>query len=223
MWKWIKIPKGIALVAFALPWMTVSCSGTRLISTTGFGLAFGRYTADVPLNRAASASSRAEMNLWLILALAAIVIGLIVSLRPSGKANALVLTAASAAGVALIWLGTMRYSKSALLAEAARRGGDRARDLNDFATGMDRTAAAMIQVDWHFGFYLAMLALIAAGVMAWLSYSGRDTAVEQSVREAMANAATKAAPPEPPITCPTCGRSNPPGTRFCPEDGTALR
>lgn len=173
MWKWIKVPKGIALVAFVLPWMTVSCSGTRLISATGFDLAFGHYTAEGPFERSASVSSDATMNLWLILALAAIVIGLIVSLRPRGKANALVLAAASAAGVALIWLGTMRYSKSALLAEAAKHG---RRRLGDLSTGVDRTAASMIQVDWHFGFYLALFALIAAGVMAWLAYSEGDTA-----------------------------------------------
>lgn len=220
MWKWIKVPKGIALVAFVLPWMTVSCSGTKLLSATGLGLAFGRYTADVPLDRAATASSSAAINPWLILALAAIVVGLVISLRPAGKANALLLAAASAAGVGLIWLGTMRYSKSALLAEAAKRGG-RATGLDDLAGSMDRTANAIIRIDWHFGFYLAVLALIAAGVMAWLTYSGRDAAVEQSVRAAVARSGG-AAPPEARLTCPTCGRSHPAGTRFCPDDGTAL-
>jgi hypothetical protein len=220
MWKWIKIPKAIALLAFVLPWMTVSCSGTRLISATGFGLAFGSYTAEVPMERAATASSNAAINLWLILALAAIIFGLIVSLRAPGKFNALVLAAASAAGIALIWLGTTRYSKDALLAEAGRRGG-RATGLNDFANSMDRTAAAMIQVDWHFGFYLALLALIAAGVMAWLTYSGRDAAVAQSVRSAIPGSPAPASP-ETRLACPSCGQSHPAGTRYCPDDGTAL-
>lgn len=212
MWKWIKIPKGIALVAFILPWMTVSCSGTKLISASGFGLAFGHYTAEVQTERVATASSNAAMNLWLILALVAIVVGLIVSLRAAGKANALVVMASSAAGLALIWLGTARYDKSTILAEAARRGG-RATGLEEFSNGVDRTAAALIRIDWHFGFYLAVAALVAATVMAWLSYSGRDAA--------LAGPAPSAAP-EPPITCPTCGRSHPAATRFCPDDGTAL-
>lgn len=221
MWKWIKVPKGIALLAFILPWMTVSCSGTKLISATGFGLAFGSYTADVPSDRVATATSGAAINVWLILALVAILIGLVVSLRPSGKSNALFLAGASAAGVVLIWLGTMRYSKSVILAEAAKRGG-RATGLDEFGSSLDRSASAMIQVEWHFGFYLAILALIAAGVMAWLTYSGRDAAVEQSVRDAMARQAAPMAEPEPPLTCPTCGRTHPAATRFCPDDGTAL-
>jgi len=171
MWKWIKVPKGIALLAFALPWMTVSCSGTKLLSATGLGLAFGSYTAEISSERVATASSHAATNPWLILALAAIAIGLIVSLLPRSKANAFLLATISAAGVALIWLGTMRYSKSTILAEAGRRpfrGGFG----EEF--GIDRTAASLIRIDWHFGFYLALGALVVAGVMAWLSYGGRE-------------------------------------------------
>ncbi|MBC9031225.1 zinc ribbon domain-containing protein [Sphingomonas sp. JC676] len=220
MWKWIKVPKIVALLAFILPWMTVSCSGTKLISATGFGLAFGRYTAEVSSERIATASSNAVMNPWLILALVAIVVGLIVSLRSSSKASALFLTAASSAGVALIWLRTMRYSKTTILAEAAKRG-RRATGFDPFSDGVDRTAASLIHIEWHFGFYLAVLTLVAAGVMAWLTNSGRDAALERSVRDTMAKPAAPVEH-EPAITCPTCGRSHPAGTRFCPDDGTAL-
>ena len=63
MWKWIRIPKGIALLAFLLPWMTVSCSGQKLVEASGFGLAFGRVSA---MGRASQASDGASMNVWLI-------------------------------------------------------------------------------------------------------------------------------------------------------------
>ena len=44
MWKWIKIPKAIALLAFLLPWMTVSCQNQPLAKASGIGLAFGHVT-----------------------------------------------------------------------------------------------------------------------------------------------------------------------------------
>jgi hypothetical protein len=152
--------------------MTVSCSGTKLISATGFGLAFGRYTAEVSSERIATASSDAVLNPWLILALVAIVVGLVLSFLRRGKGSALLVASTSAAGVVLIWLGTGRYSKSAVLAEASKhREGI---DLFGIAGRVDRTINATIQVDWHFGFYLALLALIAAAAMALLVFSGRD-------------------------------------------------
>jgi hypothetical protein len=172
MWKWIKVPKGIALLAFVLPWMTVSCSGNKLISATGFGLAFGHYTAEVANERVATASSDAVMNPWLILALVAIVIGLALSFLRRGKGSALLVAATSAAGVVLIWLGTARYSKSAVLAEAARHRSRTAR-LIDFAGDIDRSASNLIQIHWHLGFYLAVAALAAAFVMALISYGER--------------------------------------------------
>jgi hypothetical protein len=170
MWKWIKIPKGVALLAFVLPWMTVSCSGNELISATGFGLAFGKFTSNLPADSAVTAA--VHNNLLLILALGAIAIGLVVACLPRTKASPVLLAAASAAGIALIWLGTSRYSKSALLAEAAKRRGRTAR-LLDFASGIDDSAANLIHIQWHSGFYLAVAALAAAAVMAVLAMGER--------------------------------------------------
>lgn len=220
MWKWVRIPKGIALLAFLLPWMTVSCSGQPLASASGFGLAIGSFSSSAPQGMAGGPSG-GQISIWLIMAILVIALGLIVSLSKDKK-HARIVVGTSAAAVVLIWIGTSRYSKSAILAEAARKGGDQS---------IDQAAAAMIRIDWHFGFWLAIVALLVAGIMAWLAHSGREALVEERVRDALAGAATPAPGPEaavppepagPQIDCPTCGRSYAAGTRFCPDDGTAL-
>jgi len=140
MWKWIRIPKGIALLAFLLPWMTVSCSDQKLVEASGFGLAFGRVTA-------------------------------------MGQASQLVL-GTSVAALLLIIVGTWRYSKDTILAEAAKNDGG----------AMDQAALAMIQVNWHFGYWLALLSLIAAAAMAWLVMSGKEAEAEAKMRSLAADA-----------------------------------
>lgn len=179
MWKWIRIPKGIALLAFLLPWMTVSCSNQKLVEASGFGLAFGRVTA---MGQASQASDGASLNIWLILALLAIAGGLaLLFLRGREAAKAVLGT--SIAALALIFIGTYRYSKDAILAEAAKDGQN---------SGMDQAALAMIQIDWEIGYWLALLSLIAAAVMAWLVMSGKDAETEAKVRSLAADASDAA-------------------------------
>ncbi len=179
MWKWIRIPKGIALLAFLLPWMTVSCSDQKLVEASGFGLAFGRVTA---MGQAAEASDGASLNLWLILAIIAIGGGLALLFLRGREAAKLVL-GTSGAALILIFIGTYRYSKDAILAEAAKSGSN---------GDIDRAALAMIQVNWEIGYWLALFALIAAAAMAWLVMSGREAEVEAKMRSMAADASDAA-------------------------------
>jgi len=215
MWKWIRIPKAVALLAFFLPWMTVSCSGQKLVSATGIGLTFGKFTSNLPTGQGAPAGG--SVDIWLVLALVAIAVGLWLTFARQDRNGARAVIATSAAAIVLIWLGTSRFGKSAILAEAAKRGS---------SGPFDQSAGALIQVDWHFGFWMSLAALASAGVMAWLIYSGRDAMVEQRVRGAVAGAANASTPPEPSEaperTCGSCGKRFPATTRFCPDDGTAL-
>lgn len=177
MWKWIRVPKGIALLAFLLPWMTVSCSNQTLVEASGFGLAFGRVTA---MGQASQASDGASLNLWLILALLAIATGLIL-LFLKGREVAKPVLGTSVTAIALILVGTYRYSEDAIMAEAAKDGAN---------GSMDRAALAMIEVHWEIGYWLALLSLIAAAVMAWLVLSGRDAATESKMRSLAADASS---------------------------------
>jgi hypothetical protein len=174
MWKWIRIPKGIALLAFLLPWMTVSCSDQKLVEASGFGLAFGRVTA---MGQASQASDGASMNIWLILALLAIAGGLFL-LFTKGREAAKPVLGTSVAALLLIIVGTWRYSKDTILAEAAKNDGG----------AIDQAALAMIQVNWHFGYWLALLALIVGAAMAWLVMSGKEAEAEAKMRSLAADA-----------------------------------
>lgn len=180
MWKWIRVPKGIALAAFLLPWMTVSCSNQKVAEASGFGLAFGRISA---MGQASQAGSGAAMNFWLILSLVAIAGGLFLLFTRGREAAKLVL-GTSAAAFVLILVGTWRYSKEAILSEAAKSGGG--------SSDLDRAALSLIQIDWHFGYWLALLALIAAGVMAWLVMNGKEAEAEARMRALAAEATEKA-------------------------------
>ena len=85
----------------------------------------------------------------------------------------------SVAAIALIFVGTYRYSKDAILADAAKDGRN---------SGMDEAALAMIQVHWEIGYWLALLSLIAAAVMAWLVMSGKEADAEAKMRSFAADA-----------------------------------
>jgi hypothetical protein len=118
MWRWIKVPKAVALLAFLLPWMSVSCSNNKLVSATGFGLTTGEFTSELP-GRVPAAG---EWNLYLVIAIVAIAAGLIVAFLRRGRVTAGLSLGTSAAALLFIWLGTSRYTKTAVLEQASKSG-----------------------------------------------------------------------------------------------------
>lgn len=182
MWSWIKIPKGVALLAFLLPWMTVKCSGQELVHATGFGLTFGRFTA---VSEKAGSGDQ-TLNYWLILALVAILAGLVICFI-KGREAAKIVLGTSAAAFALILVGTMKYSKSAIadkMNESSDTAGAMAGAGGAQEAQMREAMLGMIQIEWHMGYYLTLAALIAAAVMAFLVMRGKDAEAEARVREA---------------------------------------
>lgn len=170
MWKWIKIPKIGAFIAFFMPWLTVSCSSMQVASATGWQLAVGGYS-HAASDIASKAPPPGSGNGWLLLAILLIVAGIwIAFLKPSKQRS---LRAAIISGVALlfVWIGTARYSTPALIAEASKNGG--------FSGSVDQASAAMIQFRWEIGFWLTVVALLAGCVMAALTYL-EDAAVSES-------------------------------------------
>lgn len=168
MWRWIKVPKAVALLAFLLPWMSVSCSNNQLVSATGLGLTMGKFTSELP----GRAPSTGEWNLYLVIAIAAIVIGLVTAFLRRGRVAAGLSLSTTAAALLFIWLGTSRYTKSAVLEQASKT---RATGVSE----MEQAAAAMIHVHWHYGYWLAVGALLAAGGMAALVFSGKDAVLAE--------------------------------------------
>lgn len=169
MWQWVKVTKGVALVAFFLPWMTVSCSATELVRASGWDLAIGRPKLTPQLAQIAGeqvAQGGGHLSVWLLLALALVAIGLVLSFR-GARAGAAAVVATSIGAALLSWVGT-RQLGSELFARAASRSE---------GSGIDRALAAQIRVDWQFGYWLFLLALIAAAVLAGMSLARRNGAV----------------------------------------------
>ena len=99
MWKWVKVPKAVALLAFFLPWMTISCSGQPLATATGLGLAIGKVTPAAGPMAGSTGPSGGEMSIWLVLAIVVIAAGLAATFLKPVKNMALAVTATSAASV----------------------------------------------------------------------------------------------------------------------------
>ncbi|MCD2323932.1 hypothetical protein LQ953_07890 [Sphingomonas sp. IC-56] len=168
MWRWIKIPKAVALLAFLLPWMSVSCSNNTLVSATGFGLAAGKFTSELPGRTPATG----EWNLYLVIAITALVMGLVIAFLRRGRTTAGLSLTTTAAALLFIWLGTSRYTKAAVLEQASKT---RATAVSE----VEQAAASMINVNWHYGYWLALAALLAAAAIAALVLSGKDPDFEQ--------------------------------------------
>lgn len=162
MWRYVKIPKAIALLAFLLPWMTVSCSNTKVAEANGWELVLGRIR---PVMQAASeAPAHADkLNYYLAAAVALIVVGLVLSLMR--KRVAALVVATSLGALALIWAGAQQYTPQRL-ADAAKRGGE---------AGMDEIATSVIRIDWQIGYWVALGALAVAAILAFLAIRDPDT------------------------------------------------
>ncbi len=163
MWRYVKIPKAIALLAFLLPWMTVSCSSNRIAEANGWELALGRIRPVMQTANDAPADA-GQLNYYLAAAIALIVVGLILSLMRKRMAPPVVATSLGA--LALIWAGARQYTPQRLADAASKRGSE----LN-----MDQVAASVIHIDWQLGYWVALGALAATAVLAFLAIRDPDT------------------------------------------------
>jgi hypothetical protein len=161
---WVKIARGakvVALVGFFLPWIVVSCQGQSIASASGVSLALGR------MNVVGSGTQSGSPVVWLLLALVAIIVGLVMSfkaverLRPHWVTG----TAAAAALMCMLALGSISDG-------AHKRGASQ---------GLDAVAAAAIKVEPQIGFWITLLSLLAAAGLGGLVLSGREDLVKQAL------------------------------------------
>lgn len=157
MWGWVKIPKGIALAAFFVPWVTVSCSERKMISASGFQLATGRVSF---LDESVQ-SHGGHPDLWIALALVAVIAGLVLSFGPARRA--LWTLIASVAALLFIWGGTRHMTGSSIAERAAAERHET----------LDAAIASVIRVEWQWGYWLVNAALIVAAILSWMALTGR--------------------------------------------------
>lgn len=167
--------KGIALLFFLLPWVTFSCNGAPLATMTGVDMAVGRITlpASLPFPGAGAASDileriseSARPDLLILLAGLLIVAGLVVSFLLARRPAAAVAMATSLAACVLIAFDVFVRLKEVV--EAQTRQGR--------SVPQQMEQMFQISVDPQVGFWLTLIALIAAAVLFKMVHGRRDTA-----------------------------------------------
>jgi hypothetical protein len=170
LWRFVRIPKAVALLAFLLPWMTVSCSGTKIAEATGAELVLGKIRP-LMADAAKAAPDGGHINYYLLLAVVLIVIGLTLGFAARRYASAVIGTSVGA--IALIVTGTYQYT-SKIAEAAAKANAPRSGPANDLDK-MGQMAVSMIRVEWQFGYWLALAALASAAVMSYLAMKERSS------------------------------------------------
>lgn len=177
--SWInfaRVGKVVALLAFLLPWLVVSCNATPIVSATGLELVTGSVKA---LSEQAPQDS--SPHLWAVAALVLIALGLALSfvLKPVRNAAA-ALGGAAAAALLLLAAGmflTIGGIKSQMAEETPGANAAPASADNpfggEFESSMRDAMAQAIKVETKFGYWLALIALAGAGGAAFMAFSGR--------------------------------------------------
>jgi hypothetical protein len=181
--------KGIALLFFLLPWVTISCAGHQLGSATGLQLATGS-APPIALDGmpggapAAGAAARTlPLDYFALAAAVLIVAGLALTfVKPRRRAALFGMIAAGAAAAALLFDVVVRLKG---VAEARIRAGA-AGPANAGPTGLggefDRAMhrqieqiANAISIDPALGFWLTVIALLGALVLLGMVYNRGET------------------------------------------------
>lgn len=184
MWKWIRLPKGIALLSFLLPWLTISCSGQPIVRATGLGLAIGQIdTSGLPV--ATANSNDVTANGLLLLAIAVILAGFILLFLRTAK-SPLFVVVTSLTALALILIGMARYSETGIKQAVASTQND--------PPPFDLALERLIYIDFGIGYWIALVALAVSAVMAFMVHRG----ISFPYPGASASTSATAPPPPPP-------------------------
>ncbi len=153
--------KGVALLLFLLPWVTVSCAGQELATLSGVDLATGSVTIANPMTGATETPPGAGERDIPVIAAALLILLSLAATFVLKRGQAALLAAGGASVAAVLISYTVLIKVPARMRESAAAEG---------APGMNQQEIAnMISVDVALGFWLTLAALIAAIVLNWLS------------------------------------------------------
>ncbi len=177
-----RIAKSVALLAFLLPWVTVSCAGQKFVSLNGLSLATGSFTARNP-STGVMESHSGSPNLLVLIAALAIAFALFIAFTRSARAGAsagLWSCAAAAALCAFVVLFDVRRQFAAGLQHS--RG-------SDLGQSFDSSLGQMIKIEPAIGFWIVMIALAAACFADWTirKHGARDNAAIEGLPPAAAD------------------------------------
>ncbi|MGQ0661565.1 hypothetical protein [Sphingosinicella sp.] len=162
--------KGVALLLFLIPWVTVSCGGTEFASMSGLDLATGSIDVRNPMTGQTespppgSGGGRGS-DMWIIAAAGLIVAGLVLTFVLPRVIAALLAAVGSLGAAGLIGYTVLARLPAELreqpMAPPGGAGGGGAADMGMNAQQM----AELIRVEPQLGFWLVMAALTAAAAL----------------------------------------------------------
>lgn len=156
MWRWVKFCKMAALLAFSLPWLTVSCSNQKIASPSGLELMVGLFSVSNPMTGATKYVEGSQSPL-LYLAIIVLAIGLMLAWSKSADESfPMVVAGTSFGGMLLVWLATVSIDGATITRAAAEKSGN----------VQSQLANTIIQVDYAFGFWIVIVSLAAATFFA---------------------------------------------------------
>ena len=174
-----RIAKIVALIGFFLPWVTVSCSSTEVLNATGWQLMTGEPEIVAPFSNAHEQEDR-EPALFVVAAFAVVLIGLGASLLSRAQTAAITMLVCAVLGLGLSYY-SVQHMRGEFQREMTKAERDSAVEGSPFFTAeqqrdLSRTVAREVRVEEQEGFWLTLIALLAAAACATMTLLSRRVA-----------------------------------------------
>lgn len=178
-----RIGKLVALIGFFLPWVTVSCSNTELLSATGWQLMTGDPQPAGPLEGVSQERQMedAEPAVIIVAAFAVILIGLACSFFTRAQAAAATMLVTSVLGIGISYYGVQNISGE-LRRQITESQSEQSEAIGDnpfFGAAQQRelseTVASNITVKEEEGYIVTHSGLLIAALFSLLTLFGRRT------------------------------------------------
>lgn len=179
-----RLGKLVALLGFFLPWVTVSCSGTEILSATGWQLMTGDPQPAGPLEGMADQRQQAEDSepaIIIIAAFAVVLIGLGTSLMTRTQTAAISMLVCAVLGIGISYYG-VENMRSELRREITESQGEQqsVADTPFFSADQQRelssAVASSIKVEEQGGYIVTHGGLVLAAIFSLLTLFRRRTA-----------------------------------------------
>lgn len=173
-----RLGKLVALLGFFLPWVTVSCSGTEILSATGWQLMTGDPQPAGPLEGMADQRQQAEDSepaMIVIAAFSVILIGFGTSLFTKAQTAAISMLVCAVLGIGISYYGieNMRSELRREITETQSERGGSAADNPFFSAEQQRelsgAVASSITVEEQEGYFVTHGGLVLAAIFSLLT------------------------------------------------------
>ena len=164
-----RVLKVVALLAFLLPWVTVSCAEQDLVTMTGLDLATGtggrpaNPVPGQPMPQTGSQEVDVPVLLALLLIVAALVAGFVMDRARGGLAA---IGALAAAGLLAAYSVLVRLPGR--VTEEAAKDPSTNTQMGEAMSGADQMLQSL-RVETEIGFWLTMAAIVGAIVTTWMA------------------------------------------------------